>query len=48
MHGLSKFLKELGVEMIVENVDSDLSLVELIGFEMSFGQGPLFGPPAIV
>lgn len=48
VHGLSKFLKELGVEMIVENVDSDLSLVELIGFEMSFGQGPLFGPPAIV
>ncbi len=48
VHGLSKFLKELGVEMIVENVDTDLSLVELIGFEMSFGQGPLFGPPAIV
>ncbi len=48
VHGLSKFLKGLGVEMIVENVDTDLSLVELIGFEIGFGQGPLFGPPAIV
>ena len=46
VRGLSKTLKALGVDLIVENVETDLSLVELIGFEIGLGQGPLLGQPA--
>lgn len=46
VRGLSKALKILGMDLIVENVETDLSLVELISFEIGLGQGPLFGRPA--
>lgn len=46
VRGLSKALKNLGMDLIVENVETDLSLVELISFEIGLGQGPLFGRPA--
>ncbi|MEE8444261.1 MAG: EAL domain-containing protein, partial [Alphaproteobacteria bacterium] len=48
VRGLSKALKILGIELIVENVETDLSLVELISFEIGLGQGPLFGEPAVM
>jgi cyclic-di-GMP phosphodiesterase TipF (flagellum assembly factor) len=44
---LAKTLKEMSVDLIVETVETDLSLVELIAFEITYGQGPLFGQPDI-
>jgi cyclic-di-GMP phosphodiesterase TipF (flagellum assembly factor) len=44
---LAKTLKDMGVDLIVETVETDLSLVELIAFEITYGQGPLFGQPDI-
>lgn len=46
VRGLTKALQEIGMEVIVEGVETDLSLVELIAFDIAFGQGPLFGQPA--
>lgn len=43
---LAGTLKGMGIDLIVENVETDLSLVELIAFEIAYGQGPLFGQPA--
>jgi cyclic-di-GMP phosphodiesterase TipF (flagellum assembly factor) len=44
---LAKTLKEMGVDLIVETVETDLSLVELIAFDIGYGQGPLFGQPNV-
>lgn len=44
---LAGTLKGMGIDLIVENVETDLSLVELIAFEIAYGQGPLFGQPGI-
>lgn len=44
---LAGTLKGIGIDLIVENVETDLSLVELIAFEIGYGQGPLFGQPGI-
>jgi cyclic-di-GMP phosphodiesterase TipF (flagellum assembly factor) len=44
---LASTLKGMGIDLIVENVETDLSLVELIAFEIAYGQGPLFGQPGI-
>ncbi|MEN8195801.1 MAG: EAL domain-containing protein [Pseudomonadota bacterium] len=44
---LAATLKGMGIDLIVENVETDLSLVELIAFEIAYGQGPLFGQPGI-
>lgn len=48
VRGLAATLKGMGIDMVVENVETDLSLVELIGFDIGFGQGPLFGQPSLV
>jgi cyclic-di-GMP phosphodiesterase TipF (flagellum assembly factor) len=48
VRNLAGTLRELGIDLIVENVETDLSLVELIAFEIAYGQGPLFGQPAII
>ncbi len=48
VRGLAKTLKAIGIEVVVENVETDLSLVELIAFDITLGQGPLFGPPTIM
>lgn len=44
---LAATLKAIGIDLIVETVETDLSLVELIAFEIAYGQGPLFGQPGI-
>ena len=44
---LAATLKAMSIDLIVENVETDLSLVELIAFEIAYGQGPLFGQPGI-
>jgi EAL domain-containing protein (putative c-di-GMP-specific phosphodiesterase class I) len=44
---LASTLRGLGIDLIVENVETDLSLVELIAFEIAYAQGPLFGQPAV-
>ena len=44
---LATTLKGMGIDLIVEEVETDLSLVELIAFEIAYGQGPLFGQPGI-
>lgn len=44
---LAGTLKDMGIDLIVEKVETDLSLVELIAFEIVYGQGPLFGQPGI-
>jgi len=46
VRGLAKTLKTIGIDVVVENVETDLSLVELIAFDIVLGQGPLFGQPA--
>jgi cyclic-di-GMP phosphodiesterase TipF (flagellum assembly factor) len=48
VRGLATTLREMGVDLIVENVETDLSLVELIAFEIGYGQGGLFGQPSVV
>lgn len=48
VRGLAGTLRQIGIDLIVENVETDLSLVELIAFEIGYGQGGLFGQPAIV
>lgn len=48
VRGLAPWLKGIGIEAVVENVETDLSLVELIGFDIGLGQGPLFGQPSLV
>ena len=45
VRGLAKALKAIGIDAVVENVETDLSLVELIAFDIVLGQGPLFGQP---
>jgi len=45
VRGLAKSLKNIGIDVVVENVETDLSLVELIAFDIALGQGPLFGQP---
>jgi cyclic-di-GMP phosphodiesterase TipF (flagellum assembly factor) len=45
---LAATLRAMGVDLIVERVETDLSLVELIAFEIAYGQGALFGQPAII
>lgn len=47
VRNLATTLKGIGIDLIVENVETDLSLVELIAFEIGYGQGPLFGQPGI-
>ena len=47
VRNLANSLKAIGIDLIVENVETDLSLVELIAFEIGYGQGPLFGQPGI-
>ena len=47
VRSLATTLKGMGVDLIVERVETDLSLVELIAFEIGYGQGGLFGQPAI-
>lgn len=47
IRGLATTLRGMGLETVVENVETDLSLVELIGFEIGLGQGPLFGQPSL-
>jgi cyclic-di-GMP phosphodiesterase TipF (flagellum assembly factor) len=47
VRSLATTLKGMGVDLIVERVETDLSLVELIAFEIAYGQGALFGQPAI-
>jgi len=44
---LARTLKDMEIELIVETVETDLSLVELIAFEIAYGQGPLFGQPNV-
>lgn len=44
---LAATLKAMNIELIVERVETDLSLVELIAFEIAYGQGPLFGQPTL-
>ena len=44
---LAGTLKGISIDLIVERVETDLSLVELIAFEIVYGQGPLFGQPGI-
>ncbi len=44
---LAKTLKDMEIDLIVETVETDLSLVELIAFDISYGQGPLFGQPSV-
>jgi cyclic-di-GMP phosphodiesterase TipF (flagellum assembly factor) len=48
VRGLAKTLKAIGIDVVVENVETDLSLVELIAFDITLGQGPLFGTPALM
>ncbi len=48
VRGLAASLKGIGIDVVVENVETDLSLVELIGFDIGLGQGPLFGQPSLV
>ncbi len=48
VRGLAKTLKAIGIDVVVENVETDLSLVELIAFDIALGQGPLFGQPVIM
>ncbi len=47
VRSLAATLKGMGVDLIVERVETDLSLVELIAFEIGYGQGALFGQPAV-
>lgn len=47
VRSLAGTLKDQGIDLIVETVETDLSLVELIAFEIAYGQGPLFGQPSI-
>jgi cyclic-di-GMP phosphodiesterase TipF (flagellum assembly factor) len=44
---LAKTLKDMEIDLIVETVETDLSLVELIAFDIAYGQGPLFGQPSV-
>jgi len=48
VRSLAKTLKETGIDVVVENVETDLSLVELIAFDIRYGQGSLFGQPALM
>ncbi|UCH72704.1 MAG: EAL domain-containing protein [Rhodospirillales bacterium] len=48
VRGLARELKGIGIDVIVENVETDLSLVELIAFDIGYGQGSLFGQPALM
>ncbi len=45
VRGLAKSLNAIGIEVVVEKVETDLSLVELIAFDIGLGQGSLFGQP---
>ncbi len=45
VRGLAKSLKAIGIDVVVEKVETDLSLVELIAFDIGLGQGSLFGQP---
>ena len=38
-------LEEAGISLIVDGVDNESTLVELLEFNIDFGQGPLFGEP---
>jgi cyclic-di-GMP phosphodiesterase TipF (flagellum assembly factor) len=48
VRGLAKTLQAIGIDVVVENVETDLSLVELIAFDITLGQGSLFGQPALM
>ena len=48
VRALAKTLKDMGIDLVVENVETDLSLVELIAFDIMYGQGPLFGQPSVI
>ncbi len=48
VRGLATSLKAIGIDVVVEKVETDLSLVELIAFDISLGQGSLFGQPELM
>jgi cyclic-di-GMP phosphodiesterase, flagellum assembly factor TipF len=43
MRLLKRALDRAGIDLIVENIDTELKLVELLDFNIDFGLGPLFG-----
>lgn len=43
MRLLKRALDRAGIELIVENIDTEQKLVELLDFNIDFGLGPLFG-----
>ncbi|MSO89425.1 MAG: EAL domain-containing protein [Rhodospirillaceae bacterium] len=44
---LKAALDRHGIDLIVEKVESEKTLVELLDFQIDFGQGYLFGEPRV-
>jgi len=44
---LKQMLNENGIDLIVEKIESEQNLVELLDFNIDFGQGYLFGEPRL-
>lgn len=42
---LKQVLDQAGIDLIVGEIDSEQTLIELLDFNIDFGQGPLFGEP---
>lgn len=47
MLALKAALDRHGIDLIVEKVESEKTLVELLDFQIDFGQGYLFGEPRV-
>jgi len=42
---LAKFLTRYGVELIVDHIETEAQVVDILDFDVQFGQGFLFSPP---
>ena len=42
---LSDLLNRFGIALIAEQIDAENQVVDLLDYDLRFGQGPLFSPP---
>ena len=42
---LAKLLKRYGVELIVDHIETEAQVVDILDYDVKYGQGFLFSPP---
>jgi cyclic-di-GMP phosphodiesterase TipF (flagellum assembly factor) len=47
MRTMKRALRAAGVSVIVEKIETESALLDLLDFEIDFGQGYLFGEPRL-